>query len=399
MKNEFLVEKSKNGDYTIKAKKRYLHSKYDPRKEAKIFVENNKGILNKKNIIIYGLGLGYHIEEIIRISNGNSKIYVIELNTNIVQLCKKYNGKLFLENIKFIFHINEFRKINFDDVEDIAIHKPSLDLLKEQDFQLYNSIKNYSIKRNSIKSNSDNLKKNKESNLMVKHNPISSLLLKDWKKGFIIVSAGPSLDYSIEDIKKIKNEYTIITVGTATKTLLSNNIKPNIIVIIDGNELVKNQLHGIDEVDIPLCFLSTASRWAVKEYDGSKYIFFNDDNSKFEINTGKTVAVAAMDIAIKLGANEILMFGQDLAFLNGRTHIKDFENIYDKENVIVYERENPKVKSVNGKLLDTKQGYIYFKEQIENLINKNKDIRFINFSGGAFINGAKNIKFDEYFQL
>lgn len=43
-------------------KKVYLHSKYDPLKEAESIVESYKDMESVTNIIFYGTGLGYHIK-------------------------------------------------------------------------------------------------------------------------------------------------------------------------------------------------------------------------------------------------------------------------------------------------------------------------------------------------
>ncbi|KYH34815.1 hypothetical protein CLTEP_12800 [Clostridium tepidiprofundi DSM 19306] len=44
--------------------------------------------------------------------------------------------------------------------------------------------------------------------------------------------------------------------------------------------------------------------------------------------------------------------------------------------------------SVNGEVLNTTDGLLYFKYWIENTICKNKDIRFVNCSKGARIKGT-----------
>ncbi len=61
----------------------HLHSVYDPETEAKSFIESNKNIYEKKqNILVLGLGFGYHIQELYlkltELYQENFEIVVIE---------------------------------------------------------------------------------------------------------------------------------------------------------------------------------------------------------------------------------------------------------------------------------------------------------------------------------
>ncbi len=150
---------------------------------------------------------------------------------------------------------------------------------------------------------------------------------------------------------------------------------------------------------MPLCFLSTASRWAVSKYKGPKYIFYNDENQTDDIviNTAKTVAVPAMDIAVKGGAGEVVLVGQDLAFLDNRTHTDYYAETYGvkdevKSESILYK----KVEGVNGEILNTRSEYLNFKYSIECEIGNNPQVKFTNCSSGAKIAGTRYMKLSEW---
>lgn len=67
----------------------YLHSMYNPQKEAEVFAEKHVATLKKKNkIMILGLGFGYHVEEVAKELNkrGEYQIIVIEPNKELVDL-------------------------------------------------------------------------------------------------------------------------------------------------------------------------------------------------------------------------------------------------------------------------------------------------------------------------
>ncbi|GAA0782651.1 6-hydroxymethylpterin diphosphokinase MptE-like protein [Hathewaya limosa] len=396
------VEESRSGLYTIKYNNKYIHSRYDPIKECKVLIDKYEHLLQDTAVVVYGLGLGYHVEEILR-RNPMAKIYVFEGNKEIIKICQNINKKIFhMKNVKIvsISHENFYNLFikKIEEVQEIIIHKPSLEIIKDSNSKLYRVINNYIVSIESV-DQSGLLKCNYIQNLQSDYKDIEILIDQFNKnnKKFIITSAGPSLDGELDLLSKNRDKFIIIAVGTSLNALMHNNVKPDVIVIIDGKEAVAKQLQGFENERIPLCFLSTASRWAVANYNGPKYIFFNSkDEDNIVIETGKTVAVAAISIALHCKAKEIVLLGQDLAFLNGKSHTNTYERIYGSKDNPIINKYNKLVKGVDGTMLETTKGYIYFKEQIERLIELNENVKFINCSKGAFIKGAKHMGFKQY---
>ena len=75
------VEETRNGDKTLVItrddKKVYLHSKYNPLKEAETIIESFDDIDEDTNIIFYGTGLGYHVQLILE-KYKDIKYYIYE---------------------------------------------------------------------------------------------------------------------------------------------------------------------------------------------------------------------------------------------------------------------------------------------------------------------------------
>ncbi len=169
----------------------------------------------------------------------------------------------------------------------------------------------------------------------------------------------------------------------------------------DYSEIVYNQIKGFENLDIPLCFLSTASRWAMANYNESKHMFYNEENHSNDviINTGKTVAIPTIDIAVKGGAKEIILVGQDLAFVNNKTHTDSFNESYKDINLTNEVKGEvslfKKVEGVTGEILYTKSEYLNFKYYLELEIEHNPQVKFINCSSGARIKGTKEMKLDK----
>lgn len=404
MSSNIRLEESKSGTLTLVYDNKYIHSKYDPIKESEQFIKNKEEILKENNILIYGLGLGYHIKSIVNHINENQKLYIFDYNKELVKYCKEVNEEIFyLNNVSIITDEDSefYEKLSkcMDIVKDIIIHKPSLETIKDINSDLYALINGYADSKISIEKNYELLNENYVANIKSNNNNIMELIenFKKKNKPYIIASAGPSLDRELELLKSNREKFNIICVGSALRALMKKEILPDAIVIMDGKEVVAKQLEGFENSNIPLCFLSTASRWAVRNYNGPKYIFFNNSGEDdIIIRTGKTVAVSAMYIAIKAKGKELIFLGQDLAFIGEKSHTETFKEIYGFEDDVKKTSGNKTINGINGEKLETTQGYIYFKSQIERLIEDNKNVNFINCSKGAFIKGAKHMEFKVY---
>jgi hypothetical protein len=214
-------------------------------------------------------------------------------------------------------------------------------------------------------------------------------------KPFLIVSAGPSLDFELDILKEHKDEFNIICVGSSIRALMNKNIRPDAIVIIDPKEIVQKQFIGYENENIPLCFPASASKWAVNCYNGPKYIFEKEKEDSY-IEVVGTVAVSAIDIAIKSGANTVVLLGQDLAYLKDRSHTKVYEEVYGFKDEEKNSNKMKTVLGVDGELLETSAGYLTFKHKIESLIARNRNIEFINCSRGAQIEGTQYFTLEDY---
>ncbi|NFQ00892.1 motility associated factor glycosyltransferase family protein [Clostridium sporogenes] len=403
---QFVETKEKN--FTICVDKIYLHSKYYPLKEAKKFIDaNDKIYKNKRQVVVYGIGIGYHIKEILNRVDKQCKVYVFDVDKDIVNIAMKYKILKELKNDKRIelFLNNDYEFLsNFKEklqlVDDILIYQPSLKVLPEEYKEIKEILQSYVIGKIAINKYGNISLENYKSNIKSIRNMFNiqkyfqKYNLKD--KPVVIAAGGPSLEYSLKFLKVNREKLYIFSLGRTIDILMQYGIKPDNITIIHSEEVVYEQIKEYIDLDIPLLFLSTACNKAVKSYRGPKYIFFNkkDENneSNIIINTGKTVAVASLDIAVKSGVKTVIFIGQDLAFLNNKAHAGDRENTLNSNKI-------RKVLSVDGRLLDTTLGMLEFKRNIEMIIKDNSDIRFINCSKGAKIKGTKEINLEEVLNL
>lgn len=383
-----------------------LHSMYYPLKEAHNFAKYRKdSIIGKSHIVIYGVGLGYHIMELLKLIDEKSTVSLFDIDDEIVEISMKY-GKLkeiLKDNRINFFHgyskktmANLSSKINSSDA--FIIFKPSVRVLGKEYKDFKEAIKRFEIAAIEIERHGNIAQKNFVLNTKVPYDTIEQFFenYNINNKIVVIAAAGPSLGLKIEELKKIKEKVMIFAVGSALKVLMNAGIKPDMITIIDPQEIVYDQIRGYENLDIPLCFLSTASNLVVTKYNGPKFIFYNSENDSKSrvIETGKSVATAVLSIAITGKANNIIFLGQDLAYVNNKSHSEGYVN----GNYTLRNDLTKKVKGVNGDNLSTTAGWLYFKKWIEDKISQNPQIKFINCSAGARIKGTVEMEFDEIFK-
>ena len=135
------IQESKNGLKIPIINGVHIHSPYNPEKEGNTLFNQHADALKKKsNILVLGLGYGYHLKGIINYFKSNNRsfqISVIEPNNQIVQDCLKLN-QISFEGIKIYCYasINKLFEspelINFLLKRPIIVpHAPSFNLYKK----------------------------------------------------------------------------------------------------------------------------------------------------------------------------------------------------------------------------------------------------------------------------
>jgi len=144
---------SKTGHLVPIVNQVFLHSIYDPIKEAEVFVESNiSEIENNSAHLILGLGFGYHafktLEKLKAIHGPNAKVVVVEANQKLVERFISYAAD---KNISVEYNIftGDIEKIYSSDTvlnfllkrPQVLVHRASFQKDKEfyQKFLQYNA--------------------------------------------------------------------------------------------------------------------------------------------------------------------------------------------------------------------------------------------------------------------
>ena len=409
----------------------FLHSAYDPEKEANTLI---KEIENDTDLIfIFGIGAGYLINAVKKL---NVNIAVIEPSIKFFNLLidNFKLDKILEDNITFF--------MGGDDIEDIEkfisientkkvkffITRSYANLFNEEALfyqQKVLSIVDKKIININTISRFDKLwAYNIASNVakISTHYGANKFFDKYKNIPAVIVSAGPSLEKNIRKLREMKNKALIIAVDTAMKPLFSHNISPHFVITIDPQKKNSKYFRNVDFKDSVLIAESSVDKEAIDSFNGAIYFinsifplakyFMEELGNRGDITTGGSVSTAAYDFAIRIGANPIIMVGLDLSFPNYQTHIKGsyheenfFTEIYklDSYDSRIYKvliagnlREEKNI--YNEKVL-TDSRFDMYKNWYEEQCLKYNQIKFYNATeGGIVINGMENINLEELIQ-
>jgi hypothetical protein len=234
--------------------------------------------------------------------------------------------------------------------------------------------------------------------------------LKDYPA--IIVSTGPSLDDSLEDLRKAQGKAVIISIDTSWPILKESGIIPDLVVGIDP--LSDNEALFKDLPDCPFVCMSQYTPTVLERmlnHGTTVYVsgqvsnpvygwlhYFWEDKGAVDC-FGGSVAHYGLSIAEFLGCNPIALIGQDLSFTS-KIHAGDItKRLHDHGGVEVPDEVTGAImmKNIKGDDVCTKQTFLSFKSAFEQKIRNSKNLRIINCTPcGLRIDGSEEMDFSEF---
>ncbi len=454
---------NQNGEYNLSVNGILIHSTKSATEEAKEIVNKISNIDEENSIfVLFGIGLGYLLDEFYTRAKGQiilfePNIEILKSTLEIVELSH------ILKDIKIVDNFNDLKKILYSTSEketkiSVSFLNSYWNVYKAEIVETAKEIEHIQgayfagekmiieIGRDAINNTLNNLKYFSNATF------IGDLrgILKD--KTALITSAGPSLGKNIEKIKKYRDKFVIFSIGAAYKTLVNNGIQPDFLSIIEPRNTI-GQIEGLDISNVSL-ILEPATNPNIWELPAKRKILFlskenfiNDwlsgslglNNSQLKIFG--TVSYCSLLAAQFMGAKNIVLIGEDLAYSDSKCYAKgsayeELECIFDEEigkykivpkdkekyllSLLGAENINNETKRIyadnylktlndnlytvmgqNGEKLPTQTAYAMFVKHHEEFAQQNYGIfgpqaKLINSStGGAQINGFENIDVEE----
>lgn len=350
--NGIEILESKTGLPTIRYKGILIHGDDDPIEEAKQ-VTRSAELTRTDVVFVYGFGLGYHIEELLRKSDPDLKILVVEKDLNIFSAAVHLidlrpillSSRVTLAVTATSESILKWVTVNFQFLKNRGTwtieHKPSVDLYPEYYQDIGHRIKAYLENQRLQAATLARFGLEWQQNILTNlPAAISNPGVKDIINAFptgvpiIIISAGPSLDKNIPLLNKAKGKALLLAVDTSLRPLLQQGVKPDLVVAVDPQQTNYRYFEGVDLSDGPPLVAGLITYWEILNIPGPKFVFstnhpFNLWVSKyigdkgFMETSGGSVATVAFYLARTLKGNPIIFIGQDLAYTDGLVYTRD----------------------------------------------------------------------------
>ncbi|MCK5460055.1 motility associated factor glycosyltransferase family protein, partial [Candidatus Parcubacteria bacterium] len=441
------LKEAKSGDYILYKDGNSVDDDIDPVWNALEKYNQLQDKSRKSIAVILGMGLGYILKEFSKRYKGI--IVVFEPNLDFLKIVfelvdftdelkkpniriantyedleKAYNQLYFFEYNQNIINLNYYE--NCVDSE-VFKYKEKFETLHGIYYSNYkNGFKKLPIWTKSMVNNIPDIVQNPD---------LHFLKNKFNGKTAVIISAGPSLDKNIENLKPYRDKIIVFCVGTALKTVLKHDIIPDFVTIIDYSSTTESQVKGIDLSETNLILDITAYSGLYKLKTKNTFNYYPDVvepakwlAEKFDIpihgyRTMGTVSICSLFSARLLGCKQIILIGQDLAYTDGQCYSK--ESIYgnyklQEEKIIITDEEDIKktfnnnesiiqrhvlqleknlitIKGHNGKILKTRPDFFMFLKYFEEIAVKyGEEVKLINSTeGGAYIEGFEHISLNE----
>ena len=212
---------------------------------------------------------------------------------------------------------------------------------------------------------------------------------------FAVVAGGPSVDDHMERLRNIGEDTIIISVNTSHRKLLENGIIPDFVTTFDPSPKTYKHFEGLNDFRVPLIMYVTGNWRFSENYKGDKYLISEDykiDNIPGVDMTKRnnwyadgTVTSLAIEVAVKLGAMRIDLYGVDLSYPNGMSHASGTPDLHKMDTDCMR-----RVPSVDGGEVPTQENMVIYIDDICKQVAAYTDVLFVNYSNhGAVIDGTK----------
>ncbi len=323
----------------------YVHSRFDPQKEAERFVAEVDPA-RYDLFIVMGFGFGYHAEELLKGAGRNSSILVMEKDPGMVLEAFRARDMSFLlrdERFSLLLSPSEeiliraFRGKSSYRVS-FLVHRGSFQIYPEYYSNLRGMIKSYlSTKEVNIatlakfeKSWGANIARNIRR--IIQCPGVNVFYDRFREMPAIVACAGPSLGKSLEFIGDNRDRAVIIAVDTAYRLLVRQGIEPHFCVTVDPQVINARYFEGspqsrtvlvADPTSHPSVFRLFRGRCVMTgmAFEMMKWIE-RIAGEKGEMAYGGSVSTNAYDFARRLGVSSVMLAGQDLAFTGGYAHAR-----------------------------------------------------------------------------
>lgn len=346
-KISYELSKSKTGDPTLELDGVWIHSRFDPKKEAERFATELPHDGSERIYLLFGAGLGYILPYLIN----KEKVTIIWMEPfpffiwesfKLFDLSKPLlEGKLILITgdgmedqlteavkgkgtypISFVPHRGSWQ---WKEAEYQRLKYTAEQMFHKKDVNLATLTRFEKIWAKNICYNLPELSQ---------FRPVSDLFGIASGIPIVVACAGPSLSESIPDLVTYRSQFLLLAVDTALPILTSFGVEPDLIFSVDPQALNSQYLEDYSGEAI-LVFDPTSTYLSLRLDKGPNKGFVTSSpfplirllerTGPSEIGSvpfGGSVSTNAASLATLMGAKSVFLVGQDLSFTKGLAHSK-----------------------------------------------------------------------------
>ncbi len=419
----YSAEISRSGDPTLQINGTYIHSKFDPRREASRFISGK--ISPEAGIVIFaGLGLGYHAEEFIRIDNVRD-IIIVEPDIDLFILAlheRELSSLIQCSRVRFLIggepeDCSLFLEQHPGKIVQLIILR-SLYSIKQTFYEhLEIFIQNYASRKEINLSTLKRFGKLWVRNLSENARQLADApginTLKDLLSSYpaLLIAAGPSLDQVKPHLKELQKRFLTIAVDTSLRACIDAGIEPDFTVVVDPQYWNSRHLDRCKTNKTILLSETSTYPTVFRQITGKTFLcsssfplgLYLEEKTeiKGKLKAGGSVATAAWDFCRTLNIDDIWCTGLDLGFPGKQTHCRG--SFFEQRAHWLSERVSPSetfswhalndaglsaVESNSGTLTWTDKRMSVYSRWFEEQMLNYKNIRSWNLSeGGIKIQG------------
>lgn len=225
---------------------------------------------------------------------------------------------------------------------------------------------------------------------------VSALFAKNQGPSIYVAGAGPSLADQFDTLVKTPSD-VLICVDAALKPLLAAGIEPNYVVSIDAHETIIADFldcHLNHPESVALVYFPTVHANTLKVWQGPRYAAYSQSPLFAEVSkqvsrgtlfSSGSVIHPAIDLAVKMGAEEIKLCGVDFSYPRQQSHVSGAVTF---EQMDVSSKQYWVFDGYGGKVASDPNFLAYLRD-LEMYIITQPSVRFVNLSReGARIEGT-----------
>lgn len=325
----------------------YIHSRYDPHREAAAWAAGVK--LRGKVLILFGFGLGYHVEHLLQ-RKDVGRVIVVEPDVRrlMAAMAARNLGRILATGRVRFLHGTDYRKLVNDQSTLLlaAIREGGWSfaalpayrrfygpLATELERQLFLITRSMRVDIISTGMWSPIWIRNVVANLpYLSRQPNIDHWFRRWPgTPAVLVAAGPSLTANLPLLARLQGRVPIIVAGSGFNPLLDYGIEPDLIVSLDGGEYNYEHFTG-REIKVPLAFGPTIHPMITANHKGPliampisseglhAYLLEAAGLEVPLLPMGPSIANTTLALMTELGFDPVILVGQDLAFPGDEYH-------------------------------------------------------------------------------